>query len=330
MRPARLLHTPYSSLVQWPVDSLTRFNPGGYPDTPLYNIQAVAGATGVPAITLRSWERRYGVPQPARDEKGYRLYSRRDVAIVDWLRERVRQGIGISQAVNLLHMLDAGDAVEQTPVLNFEQLQDELMAAIVALDEPSVNRAIAGALTVAPVEDVALGLIQPVLYDIGARWQVGTLSVTREHVGSNILRSHLTQLIRLSPAPIRDARIMIGCAPGERHDIGALTLALFLRRRGYDVLFAGASVEPESFITDTARIRPNAVCLSASLISSAESLIGLCSKLQTLDGDTFLGFGGHAYQQHPEFINRTPGRYLGDDARTATRCIEEILERGLN
>ncbi|HEY6356194.1 MAG TPA: MerR family transcriptional regulator, partial [Burkholderiaceae bacterium] len=32
------------------------------PDTPLYSVAAVARHTGVPAVTLRAWERRYGFP----------------------------------------------------------------------------------------------------------------------------------------------------------------------------------------------------------------------------------------------------------------------------
>jgi hypothetical protein len=33
---------------------------------PIYNTQAVVQLTGVPAPTFRAWERRYGVPRPAR------------------------------------------------------------------------------------------------------------------------------------------------------------------------------------------------------------------------------------------------------------------------
>src|SRR5947209_14392974 len=88
---------------------------GSHSDVPLYNIQAVAAATGVPAITLRSWERRYGIPQPKRDAKGYRLYSDRDIAVARWLKERVEQGVGISRAVHMLDVLERGEMLEQPP-----------------------------------------------------------------------------------------------------------------------------------------------------------------------------------------------------------------------
>ena len=69
------------------------------PDEPLLNIKAVSQATGVEPVTLRAWERRYGVPEPARSDQGYRLYSERDVAILRWLKAKVDAGVKIKQAV---------------------------------------------------------------------------------------------------------------------------------------------------------------------------------------------------------------------------------------
>ncbi len=79
-----------------------------YSDMPLYNTKAVVRQTGVPAPTLRAWERRYGILAPRRGENDYRLYSERDMAIVTWLRERVESGLTISQAIALLRSLDPG------------------------------------------------------------------------------------------------------------------------------------------------------------------------------------------------------------------------------
>src|SRR5947209_4870534 len=143
---------------------LGSFNPHNYPDLPLYNIQAVAAATGVPAITLRSWERRYGIPEPKRDPKGYRLYSERDIAVARWLKDRVQQGVGISRAVNMLQVLHSGDVVPERPAtFDFKSLRLRLVEAIRNLDEVAVNRVIGEALVVAPVEEVALDLLQPAL-----------------------------------------------------------------------------------------------------------------------------------------------------------------------
>src|ERR1700730_18280024 len=76
-----------------------------YSDTPLFNTKAVVQQTGVPAPTLRAWERRYDILSPERSNNDYRLYSERDIATIRWLKERVDDGMAISQAIALLrHM----------------------------------------------------------------------------------------------------------------------------------------------------------------------------------------------------------------------------------
>src|SRR5215469_4733130 len=76
-----------------------------YSDMPLYNTKAVVHQTGVPAPTLRAWERRYAILTPRRGDNDYRLYSERDIILVAWLRERVDSGMTISQAIALLRSL---------------------------------------------------------------------------------------------------------------------------------------------------------------------------------------------------------------------------------
>src|SRR5579859_4212533 len=77
-----------------------------YSDMPLFNTKAVVHHTGVPAPTLRAWERRYGILSPRRGENDYRLYSERDMMMVNWLRERVENGMTISQAIALLRSIE--------------------------------------------------------------------------------------------------------------------------------------------------------------------------------------------------------------------------------
>ncbi len=55
-------------------------------------IGAVAQLVGVPPETLRTWERRYGLPSPARGEGGRRLYSPEEVRLLHNVAELARQG----------------------------------------------------------------------------------------------------------------------------------------------------------------------------------------------------------------------------------------------
>src|SRR5471030_3056817 len=65
-------------------------------------IREVARQTGVNAVTLRAWERRYGLIVPQRTPKGHRLFSaehvQRIMTILTWLN----RGVAVGQVKQLL------------------------------------------------------------------------------------------------------------------------------------------------------------------------------------------------------------------------------------
>lgn len=66
-----------------------------------YRIGAVSRLTGIPADTLRIWERRYNVVEPERTEKGGRLYSQDDVTRLTMIKTLVDAGHAISTVAQL-------------------------------------------------------------------------------------------------------------------------------------------------------------------------------------------------------------------------------------
>lgn len=66
-----------------------------------FRIGAVSRLTGVPADTLRVWERRYGVVEPHRTEGGSRLYSQHDIARLGLIKRLVDSGHAIGTIANL-------------------------------------------------------------------------------------------------------------------------------------------------------------------------------------------------------------------------------------
>ena len=106
---------------------------------PIYNIKAVVEATGLPAATLRAWERRYGALSPGRTDSGYRLYSARDIAVLRWLKARVDEGMNISQALQLLTQSRPGEPrrghepERAEPLSGPRESRDALLAALIAV-----------------------------------------------------------------------------------------------------------------------------------------------------------------------------------------------------
>jgi len=79
--------------------------------SPRYTIRSACALTGINANTLRSWERRYGLVNPERTPKGYRLYSAADLDRLRLIQRLLDQGIPVSQVEQHLDTAASGDAV---------------------------------------------------------------------------------------------------------------------------------------------------------------------------------------------------------------------------
>ncbi|HEY7849330.1 MAG TPA: cobalamin B12-binding domain-containing protein [Ktedonobacterales bacterium] len=325
-----------------------------YSDMPLFNTKAVVHQTGVPAPTLRAWERRYGILAPRRGDNDYRLYSERDMAIINWLRERVETGLTISQAIALLRSLeparrrarrarvsgplspDAHETAERVAPasatrlvaseLALSDIGATLLQQFISLDESSANHTIAQAFAIYSIEEVCLALFAPTLVRIGQLWHDGEITVTTEHFATTLIRERLESLFRSAPTSDDAPLTLVGCAPGDLHELGPLTLALFLRRAGLRVVYLGQSVELESLIATIEAIGPASVLLSAALRPQAESLIEVGRRLAALGRrQPAFFFGGRAFTLEPELAKRIQGAYLEMEAPDAAQEIKRRL-----
>ena len=68
----------------------------------LYPIREICRIAGVNPITLRAWERRYGLIEPIRTESGHRLYTQEHIDQIKAAIKLTEQGIPISQVKQLL------------------------------------------------------------------------------------------------------------------------------------------------------------------------------------------------------------------------------------
>jgi MerR HTH family regulatory protein/GAF domain len=65
-------------------------------------LKAVSRRTGIPAATLRTWQRRYGFMRPGRSPSGYRLYGEEEIARIEQVKYLVQQGVRIGAAMEAL------------------------------------------------------------------------------------------------------------------------------------------------------------------------------------------------------------------------------------
>jgi MerR family transcriptional regulator, light-induced transcriptional regulator len=316
--------------------------------TPLYNIKAVVQATNISPSTLRAWERRYNMCQPQRSDSGYRLYSDRDIAIIRWLKAQVDAGISISQAVTWLQslmdestngnsvalpdpsgrVLEAVHAAVPTPldVQNFAALHTRLLDALLVFNEGEVEQVLASAFALYPLEHVGEFVVAPTMVEIGERWHRGELSITREHYATNYLLQRLGAILRVVPNGYSGPLVWVGCAPGERHEMGVLLLCIYLRRAGYQVRYLGQDLPPDDLIGEAVALKPALMLFSASSLDAAANLQQLFERLVAIDPPRpVIGYGGRAFNAHPALRDGIAGVFMGATALEAVETIGELL-----
>lgn len=252
-----------------------------------YNMKAVVEATGVRAETLRSWERRFHVLQPARTSSGYRKYSHQDVQTIRWLQARLAEGFTIARAVELLRV--SGDRKMATPdVRTPATVSRDLVTACRNLDETGAERALAEALTLFPPEQMCLSVVSPALITLGDHGVAHRGEMGPAHFAGVLIRARLLSLYGWAGGTGRGGPlVLLAGAPGEPHDLGLLMVALFARRAGLRTLFLGAGVDAHVIATTVASRQPAAVCLSASGPESAGAAFDVACRLTTPAGSRY-------------------------------------------
>ncbi|MBA3414171.1 MAG: MerR family transcriptional regulator [Chloroflexia bacterium] len=315
------------------------------PTLPVYNTRAVVQRTGVPADTFRAWERRYGLPLPARTKGNHRLYSERDIATIAWLRDQTEGGLTISQAVQLFRRRDDGepasDAIEpaiqspQTvePDPRMGRFAAETVEALVAYDALAASRVVEEALALLSLEDVCLHVLQPALYEIGRRWERGEIEISAEHFASAFVIRRLGALFNLSQAEAGRGPVVAACLEGELHEIGLLLTCLFLSRRGIKIVYLGPNLPLDDLIETVQRLRPPLVLVSATTPDTAEFLAGATGELKARCSTALpepyvptVGFGGGIFLERPELRSGIDGVFLGRNADEASSAIDAVLQ----
>lgn len=225
-------------------------------DEGIYPIREVSRLTGVNAVTLRAWQRRYGLVQPARTEKGHRLYSEQDIRQIGEILSWLERGVSIGQVKGLLsepHSEPVSDHWQQTLEL-FSQ-------ALLAFNQRKAEAELNDLLASYPFELVRSRILQPLVERLLGLW--------RERPDGELL-----QQVWLGWLHTRFARHLIEQEKGvpitlaSWGQVGPLDLvwaAYELIGQGYEVQLLGAVEPRHASLLEGRAVTPWLVLLGAGL-----------------------------------------------------------------
>ena len=306
------------------------------PALPKYNIKAVCDQTGIRAVTLRAWERRYQLLTPQRSSGNYRRYSERDVALLRWLKARVDSGVSISTVAAELADLRGRDEWPEAPSVPAPPAQgaatsapaqyaERLYRVLARRDEVQAAAVFAEVNALFDIGIAWRDVYLPCLVNIGEAWARGDLLIATEHFASGFLRGRLIGVFQSLPVVRSGPRIVVGCAPGELHDIASLMLALLLRRDGLRVEFLGADLHLGDLVHYAREVRPALICLSAASPEGAAALRPFPGRLARLRPKPQLGFGGRAFNNDPALRRGISGHFLGETINEACATVRRLV-----
>jgi MerR family transcriptional regulator, light-induced transcriptional regulator len=270
-------------------------------------IGELARRTGVRAETIRAWERRYDLVQPARSAGGFRLYSPADEERVHAMRALLAEGVAAAEAAKQAR---SGRGATPAPVRSPDAEADRLRAALEAYDEEAANAVLDRALSAFSLDVFSGSVVLPAIAEIGSRWAAGKASVAQEHFAASVVRARLLAIARGWGSGVGPLAIL-ACPPGEQHDIGLIAFGLSLRSRGWRIVYLGQDTPLDTVAETVRRLTPAAVVMS---VATAEPLASAASGLAEVAALAPVWVGGEGASE--EILSRT-GAHLLEERPTA-------------
>ena len=247
----------------------------------LFPIREVSRATGVNSVTLRAWERRYGLIQPTRTDSGHRLYSAADIETVRNVLAWIERGVAVSKVGKLLAR---SQAVRPSPAAVGEsdawgEYRARLRSALVAFDatalEQHFQQACSRHAVTQVVQDICMPLWQELLLRRDEPGQAGEWLLL-----DAFLRGQALRLLRVGEQP---TQVVLTALAGHCHELELLVAGVLLGADNVGVQVFGPGLPLAELALVGGKIQPQAMVLFSNRPPSEEWLAQLKRFALSLD-----------------------------------------------
>ncbi len=279
------------------------------------SIREVSRLLTVPAPTIRSWERRYGVPQPPRSAGGHRRYSPAEVLTLRRMRDEIARGRRAAEAAMIVSA--AGSPGEPQ-----HSLMTSFLAATERLDRAGVRAALDQASERLGLDAAITGVLFPGMHQVGAWWQTGRCDLAHEQMATLAARAWLHEALAQSPPPWRRQTILLASGPRDLHTLGQEAMRVVLARRGWGCRLLGARTPAPALVTAIRATGPAGVVVVSHLSVGRRAAVEALRAAEPTG--TRLFYAGNAFLAPPARAG-VPGSYLGEDLVGAADIIDAAL-----
>lgn len=226
------------------------------PTETVLRVGQVSAVLGIPAVTLRTWEARYGLRPSGRTSGKHRRYTDLDIARLRRMRDLIDSGVSAGDAARI-------SAAEQ-PADDFGSPHAgvQFLDAVESLDTPRVTGLLDSALAQQGTRWTWSELIVPTFRRLETRFaSLGDCTdielILAQSVEAAVER-HLDRRRLRSDAP---RPVLLAHCPDERHTLPLTILRAVLIEQGHSAITLGPGTTPTAILEAIERLRPSTVVL---------------------------------------------------------------------
>ncbi|HEY3405543.1 MAG TPA: MerR family transcriptional regulator [Ohtaekwangia sp.] len=215
-----------------------------------YSIKELEKLSGIKAHTIRIWEKRHKIIEPARTSTNIRFYSDDDLKKIINVSVLNTNGIKISRIAGMTLDEMNRKVLEISHVQNDATIHiDQLVVAMIDMEEELFEKVLNAMILRYGFEKSITEIVYPFLEKIGILWQTHNITPAHEHFISNLIRQKVIVAIDGLPVPSKMAKkILLFLPEGEAHEIGLLFYHYIVRKAGLRSYYLGQNVPHEDLI----------------------------------------------------------------------------------
>lgn len=243
-----------------------------------FTIETVSKMTGIPAPSLRNWEKRYGFPTPDRTAGGHRYYSDVDVEFLRKAVHWIEEGQSLNEVARLYHQqLSQEGPVMASAVADDVSYRVQLIyEALLKFDQMATLQHYATLNAKLSVEQLFDRVFETSLQKISKDWELNRISAAQERFATAFLRLKLSTFLSLDFPPTQRPRILAATLASESSEGNLMVTAAHLKFRGYPVYYFGTGLPLEELKVLLKEIEPDVIFLTyenaSALVQDSKAL----------------------------------------------------------
>jgi MerR family transcriptional regulator, light-induced transcriptional regulator len=226
----------------------------------VYSIKDLENFSGIKAHTIRIWEKRYKILEPARKDSNIRMYSESELKKILNVAYLNRNGLKISK----IAALDEDELTGQVMIVSSRfddpnqsfQPGKVLMSAL-RFNEDQFKEALLPLIKSHGIEEAFIKFLHPLLIKSRILWQTGSLSRAQEQFVRNTIRQIIIiedNQIKTDKSKSAGTVAMINTSDNFS-DNNFLFYKYTLKKNGFEVIFTG-DILPSSEVLEMHKIKP--------------------------------------------------------------------------